>query len=207
MLEWLGWCMTAMNLWAYLSGTGAGKYQDFKPFDLVEVYKMIGILFTNGLTPKPQSDHWFRSQEEEPLFGSTMIRNALNQKNPAMGKTIKVGWHWKHFRHYFTMQDYHKVPWEQQKKIRLRLIDEPNKQAKDMWVPGIFVTIDEQTIGFQGQSGLKLQISYTNRMGMASNAMLYVIQDTPSLFISAMGCHLILMRSIKISTSLQQHEE
>ncbi len=29
-----------------------------------------------------------------------------------------------------------------------------------MWVPGIFVTIDEQTIGFQGQSGMKLRISY-----------------------------------------------
>ena len=35
-----------------------------------------------------------------------------------------------------------------------------NKQAKDMWVPGKWVAIDEQTIGFQGASGMKLRISY-----------------------------------------------
>ncbi len=40
------------------------------------------------------------------------------------------------------------------------LINELNKQAKDMWVPGVFVAIDEQTIGFQGQLGMKLRISY-----------------------------------------------
>ncbi len=99
-----------------LSGMGAGKYQDFMPFNLAEVYRMIGILFANGLTPKPQFDHWFSSQDEEPLFGSTMISNALNWKNPATRKTIKVRRCWKNFRHYFTMQDYHEVPWEQQKK-------------------------------------------------------------------------------------------
>ena len=162
--EWLGWCTTATNLRAYSSGAGAGEYQDFVPFDLAEVYKMIGVLFANGLTPKPLFDHWFCSQEEEPLFGSTMISNALNRKNPVTGKTIKARRRWKHFRRYFTMQDYREVPREQQRKNPLwkvqRLIDELNKQAKDMWVPGIFVAIDEQTIGFQGQSGLKLRISY-----------------------------------------------
>jgi hypothetical protein len=29
-----------------------------------------------------------------------------------------------------------------------------------MWVPGKFVAIDKQTIGFQGASGMKLCISY-----------------------------------------------
>ena len=29
-----------------------------------------------------------------------------------------------------------------------------------MWIPGKFLAIDEQTIGFQGVSGLKLRISY-----------------------------------------------
>ena len=64
------------------------------PFDLAEVYKMIGVLFANGLTPKPQFDHWFCSQEEEPLFGSTMISNALSRKNPVTGKTIKARRRW-----------------------------------------------------------------------------------------------------------------
>ena len=50
------------------------------------------------------------------MFGSTMMSNVLNRNNPAMGKTTKARWSWKHFCHYVTMQNYRKVPWEQQKK-------------------------------------------------------------------------------------------
>jgi hypothetical protein len=60
--------------------------------------------------------------------------------------------------------DYRDNPKEKQKtdplwKVRM-LIDELNKQAKDMWIPGKWVAIDEQTIGFQGASSMKLRISY-----------------------------------------------
>ncbi len=44
-------------------------------------------------------------------------------------------------------------------KVRV-LVDHLNKQAKDMWVPGKWVAIDEQTIGFKGALGMKLHISY-----------------------------------------------
>jgi hypothetical protein len=71
---------------------------------------------------------------------------------------------WKHFRWNFTVANYHESPKEKQKANPLwkvqELLDELNKQAKDMWVPGKFVAIDEQTIGFQGASGMKLRISY-----------------------------------------------
>jgi hypothetical protein len=67
------------------------------------------------------------------------------------------------------MQDYRENPGEQQRKNPLwkvqRLIEELNKQAKDMWVSGIFVVIDKQTIGFQGQLGMKLKISYKREGG------------------------------------------
>jgi hypothetical protein len=67
------------------------------------------------------------------------------------------------------MQDYRENPREQQQKNPLwkvqRLINKLNKQAKDRWVPSIFVAIDEQTIGFQGQSGMKLRISYKREEG------------------------------------------
>jgi hypothetical protein len=60
--------------------------------------------------------------------------------------------------------DYRENPKEKQKtdplwKVRM-LIDELNKQSKDMWIPGKWVAIDEQTIGFQGASSMKLRISY-----------------------------------------------
>jgi hypothetical protein len=93
-----------------------------------------------------------------------MISKALAWKNLATRNTIKAIRHWKHFHRYFTMQDYRENMREQQRKNLLwkiqPLIDELNKQAKDMWVPGIFVAIDKQTNGFQGQSGMKLRISY-----------------------------------------------
>jgi hypothetical protein len=89
--KFLGWATTATNLRAYSSGAGSGEYQDFLPFDLPEVYKMIGDLFANGLTLKPQFGYWFCSQDEEPLFGSNMISKALNWKPLAMGKTVKAG--------------------------------------------------------------------------------------------------------------------
>jgi hypothetical protein len=110
-----GWATMATNLWAYLSRAGSGKYQDFLPFDLPEVYEMIGVLFANGLTPEPQFDYWFCSQDEEPLFGSNMIRKALYWKNMAMGKTVKARWRWKHFCRYFTLQDYWENPRQQQR--------------------------------------------------------------------------------------------
>ena len=44
-------------------------------------------------------------------------------------------------------------------KVRV-LIDHLNKNAKDMGVTGKWVAIDEQTIGFQGASAMKLRISY-----------------------------------------------
>ena len=80
------------------------------------------------------------------------------------GKKIRGIRRWRHFRRFFTLTDYRDNPKEKQKedplwKVR-QLIDELNKQAKDMWIPGKFVAIDEQTIGFQGASGMKLRISY-----------------------------------------------
>jgi hypothetical protein len=138
-------------------------------FDLAEVYKMIGVLFANGPTPKPQFDYWFKLQDKEPLLGSNLISKALDWKNSAMGKTVKAIRQWQHFRRFFTLQDYRESPKQQQKLNPLwkvqRLLDKLNKQAMDMWVPGIFVVIDKQTIGFQGQSGMKLRISYKHEGG------------------------------------------
>ncbi len=71
---------------------------------------------------------------------------------------------WRHFCWFYMLQDYHESPKQQPKLDPLwkvqRLLDKLNKQAKDMWVPGIFVAFNKQTIGFQGQSGMKLRISY-----------------------------------------------
>ena len=46
-----------------------------------------------------------------------------------------------------------------------RLLDELNENASTMWIPGKWLSIDEQTLGFQGRSGLKLRISYKKEGG------------------------------------------
>jgi hypothetical protein len=125
---------------------------------------MIGVLFANGLTPKPQFNYWSCLEDKEPLLGSNLISNALRRKNAAMGKTVKAARRWKHFCWYFTVADYRESPKEKQKSDLLwkvcELLDELNKQAKDMWAPGKWVAINEQTLGFQGALGMKLRISY-----------------------------------------------
>ncbi len=103
------------------------------------------------------------------MLGSNLISNALQRKNAAMGKTVKAAHRWKHFGWYFTVADYHESPKEKQKSDPMwkvcELLDELNKQAKDMWVPGKWVAIDKQTLGFQGASGMKLRISYKREGG------------------------------------------
>jgi hypothetical protein len=167
--EFIDWAVTATKLRAYTNGARSVEYTVFVPFDCTEIYKMIGVLFANGLTPKPQFDYWFFSEDQEPLFGSNLITNTLSWKNATTGKTIKAVCHWKHFCRYFTVADYRESPKEKQKANPLwkvqELLDKLNKQAKDMWVPRKFVAIDEQTIGFQGTSGMKLRISYKHKGG------------------------------------------
>ena len=61
------------------------------------MYKMFGVLFANGITPKPQFKYWFCSEDKEPLLGSDLTSNALAKRNAATGKTIKVALCWRHF--------------------------------------------------------------------------------------------------------------
>ncbi len=49
--KFMEYAVEATNLRAYASGAGSGQYADFIPFDLPEFYKMLGVLFANGLIP------------------------------------------------------------------------------------------------------------------------------------------------------------
>jgi hypothetical protein len=162
--KFIDYAVKATNLRAYASGAGSGQYADYLPFDALEFYKMLGVLFANGLSPKPQFDLWFSPLSKEPLLGSDMMTKALRRRNRATGTTIAALRWWRHFRRYLTFAYYRDNPKEKQKVDPLwkveRLIQHLNKRCRDMWVPGKWVTIDEQTLGFQGASGMKLRISY-----------------------------------------------
>ncbi len=134
--------------------SGKWSVHGFFFFESAKMHKMFGVLFANGLTPKPQFDYWFCSEDKEPLLGSDLMSNALvMKKNSAMGKTIKSARCWKHFHWYFTVAGYRDSPCKKQKVNPLwkvqELLDELNKQAKDMWVPGKWVATMSKHWGFK----------------------------------------------------------
>jgi hypothetical protein len=53
--ELLDFFTNVTNLWVASDGPGSGKgaFYDIVPFDVTEIYKLIDVLFVNGLTPKP----------------------------------------------------------------------------------------------------------------------------------------------------------
>jgi hypothetical protein len=164
--EFVYWitCATNRRATANGAGCGTGEFKDWVAFDQFEMYRFFGVLFANGLAPKPQIDYWFETTERFPLFGNNLTSRVMAKEVATTGKKIRGVRRWRHFRRFFTLADYRDNPSVKQKedplwKVR-QLIDELNKQAKDMWIPGKWVAIDEQTIGFQGALSMKLRISY-----------------------------------------------
>ena len=66
---------------AVAEGAGAGGtlYLDFVPFDEAEMYKMQGLLFVNGLSPKPSILYWFHGTNRHPLFGNDFVSKAMDK--------------------------------------------------------------------------------------------------------------------------------
>ncbi len=64
------------------AGFGGTVYTDYEPFNLKEVNKEIGLLFLNGLAPRPMFTMWF---EQHNIFGDEFIAKAMN-KQMASGK-------------------------------------------------------------------------------------------------------------------------
>ena len=135
------------------AGSGTGEFKDWVAFDDARIYRFIGVLFANGLSPKPRIDYWFELTERFPLIGNDLISRVTAKEVHTTGKRVRGVRRWRYFWSFLTVADYRDKPKEKQKEDPLwnvwLLIDELNKQAKDMWSTGKWVAIDEQTIGFQ----------------------------------------------------------
>ena len=59
--EFLYWitCATNRRATADGAGCGTGEFKDWVAFDQFEMYRFFGVLFANGLAPKPRIDYWF----------------------------------------------------------------------------------------------------------------------------------------------------
>mgnify|MGYP003894362215 CR=1 FL=1 len=153
------------NARAHSKGAGAGgtTYQNWKPFDMQEMYKMIGLLFANGLSPKPTIEQWFLTTYNNRLFGNNYVSTAMDKVLPR-GERVSGHQRWKHFRRFFCCYDFRVNPKVEAAKNPLwkiqPLLDELNTQARKMWTTGRWISIDEQTLGFKGKHSMKLRISY-----------------------------------------------
>jgi hypothetical protein len=133
---------TATNCRATTAGAGSGtrELKDFVPFNDAEMYRFLGVLFANGLAPKPRFDYWFEMAESFPLFGNNLVLKVMTKTVSTIGRRIRGVCQWRHFQRFFTVVDYQDNPKEKQKVNPLwkvcGLINELNKQAKDMWIPG-----------------------------------------------------------------------
>jgi hypothetical protein len=143
------------------AGFGGSIYHDYEPFDTAEMYRFLGLLFLNGLSPRPRISMWF---ESHIIFGNEFIAKAMHKQRGRGQRSIHGARRWKHFRRFMCMFDFRQDARKETAKNPLwkiqHLLDELNDNASKMWIPGKWLSIDEQTLGFQGRSGLKLRISY-----------------------------------------------
>jgi hypothetical protein len=121
------------NARALSEGTGFGGTDntDYKNFDLEEVNKMIGLLFLNGLAPRPML--WFKHHN---IFGNKFIAKVMNKQMESVERLIRGIRRWKHFRRLMCMFDFREDAKKEIKKNPLwkvqHLLDKLNQNASKM---------------------------------------------------------------------------
>jgi hypothetical protein len=85
------------------AGFGGTVYRDFEPFDQAEIYMMIGLLFVNGLSPRPRVEMWF---EPHLIFGNDFIARAMDKQLPRGRRSIQGIPRWRHFRRFLCLFDF-----------------------------------------------------------------------------------------------------
>ena len=152
MSKWAKWSNEKAQ--SYGAGQRQGMYPDWVPFTHEEIEKNLAIYIIQGLNPSPQLEMKFVMQESDPIQGNDLIYNSFAPK--CVRKL-------KHFKAFFSVCN-PLVPTPSKKshpnfKVDnfLRHIDTSSREG---WLLGENVSIDEQTIGFQGRHADKQRITY-----------------------------------------------
>ena len=135
-----------------------GKYsKDWKPFTLDEMMKHLGLYLFQGLSPSPQVEMKFCSQQEDPVNGNDFIHTAFG------GMTGVSQRRHRHFKSFFTSVD-PTIPVPDRNTHPNWKVHPFLKHILDVSQKAIFMgrdlSCDEQTIGFQGHHKDKQRITY-----------------------------------------------
>ena len=86
----ISWMTLVTNCRTTADGAGSGtrEFSDFVPFDNAKIYHFLGVLFANGLSPKPRVDYWFEMAERGPLFGNNLFSKVMTKMVSVSSKNI-----------------------------------------------------------------------------------------------------------------------
>jgi hypothetical protein len=136
------------------AGKGGAVYPDFKPFSMHEIRQHIGLYVLNGLNPSPGVELKFRSSAQDELHGSDFVRNSFG---PSAERRHRM------FKAFFAVQNPMIEAPPRKKKPNWKinpLIKWLNFVMPLAWILGRVFSVDEQTIGFQGNHADKKRITY-----------------------------------------------
>jgi hypothetical protein len=149
------WCRYT-NLKAMLSFAGEKNYPypDFKPFTVAELQQHLALYVVNGLCPSPRAEMKFQPQSVDPINGNDFIFRSFASNAERRHR---------HFKAFFCMQDPRLIVPDRNKEPNWKvapLLQHMNIVNKSAWKLGRHISVDEQTIGFQGNHKDKLRITY-----------------------------------------------
>ena len=146
---------TNRRAWLEHAGEEGHPYPDFEHFKAKELRQHLGVRIFHGISPSPRLEMKFQTQREDAVNGNDFVARLLGPNATRRHK---------HFRHFFACQN------PVQNKIPSRK-EAPNFKVGEFlshilevsmaaWILGMKISVDEQTIGFQGRHPDKLRITY-----------------------------------------------
>ena len=147
---------TFTNMKALLDNAGnEGEiYPYFTPFLPAELRQYIALYMIHGLNPLPSLEKKFQSQAQDDIS-----RNDFIKRNLGPGAQRRL----KHFKRFFAVQDPRLAvpPTSSQPNFKIDPFLSWIKLVRmEAWRLGKIVSVDKQTIGFQGRHVNKLRITY-----------------------------------------------
>ncbi len=92
-----------------MEGAGSTTCKEFVPFELEEVQKFIGVLYTNAFSPKPQLTFCLKSVGRSKVFGNDAFAKALD-KHVSGARLIFGECQWNHFHRFMCLYDIRENP-------------------------------------------------------------------------------------------------
>ena len=149
------WC-SYTNTKAMQSNAGqeGEVYSDFTQFTPIELRKHIGVYFLHGLAPSPTISMKFKKQSQNCINGNDFVSSCLGPNAERRHK---------HFRRFFSVQDPLIIPPPTSTNPNWKiesLLEWMKAISMEAWQLGKKISVDEQTVGFQGKHAQKLRITY-----------------------------------------------